>query len=49
MYMPILCCYYFPAGLLKTYHAKNEYCLFSDMAQGFQVFVSIISQLEEEV
>ncbi|KAG2660750.1 hypothetical protein PVAP13_1KG441200 [Panicum virgatum] len=36
-------------GLLKTYHAKNEYCLFSDMAQGFQVFASIISQLEEEV
>ncbi|CAD6249886.1 unnamed protein product [Miscanthus lutarioriparius] len=35
-------------GLLKTYHAKNEYCLFSDMAQGFQVFLSIISQLEEE-
>ncbi|KAL6911756.1 hypothetical protein ACP4OV_000561 [Aristida adscensionis] len=36
-------------GLLKTYHAKNEYCLFSDMAQGFQVFVSIIAQLEAEV
>jgi acetylornithine deacetylase len=46
--MSILYRYYFPAGLLKTYHAKNEYCLFSDMAQGFQVFVSIISQLEEE-
>uniref|UniRef100_A0A0E0NJG8 Acetylornithine deacetylase n=1 Tax=Oryza rufipogon TaxID=4529 RepID=A0A0E0NJG8_ORYRU len=36
-------------GLLKTYHAKNEYCLFSDMAQGFQVFLSIISQLEADV
>ncbi|CAM0944805.1 unnamed protein product [Alopecurus aequalis] len=35
-------------GLLKTYHAKNEYCLFPDMAQGFQVFVSIISQLEAD-
>ncbi|XP_068650441.1 acetylornithine deacetylase [Aristolochia californica] len=35
-------------GLLSTYHAKNEYCLFSDMSQGFQVFVSIISQLEED-
>ncbi|KAG9452136.1 hypothetical protein H6P81_005040 [Aristolochia fimbriata] len=34
-------------GLMSTYHAKNEYCLFSDMCQGFKVFVSIISQLEE--
>ncbi|KAJ3680660.1 hypothetical protein LUZ60_016938 [Juncus effusus] len=35
-------------GIMNTYHAKNEYCLFSDMAQGYQVFVSIISQLEED-
>ncbi|KAK1326526.1 hypothetical protein QJS10_CPA01g02911 [Acorus calamus] len=35
-------------GLMSTYHAKNEYCLFSDMCQGFQVFVSIISQLEDD-
>ncbi|KAK9120733.1 hypothetical protein Syun_018350 [Stephania yunnanensis] len=35
-------------GLMATYHAKNEYCLFSDMCQGFQVFVSIISQLEND-
>ncbi|KAL5724360.1 acetylornithine deacetylase [Ranunculus cassubicifolius] len=35
-------------GLMATYHAKNEYCLFSDMCQGFQVFVSIISQLEDD-
>ncbi|MQL88898.1 hypothetical protein Taro_021462 [Colocasia esculenta] len=35
-------------GLMATYHAKNEYCLFSDMSQGFRVFVSIISQLEED-
>lgn len=35
-------------GIMATYHAKNEYCLFSDMCQGFQVFVSIISQLEED-
>jgi len=49
VYARLICCYYLPAGLLKTYHAKNEYCLFSDMAQGFQVFASIISQLEEEV
>ncbi|KAH0974298.1 hypothetical protein GBA52_016197 [Prunus armeniaca] len=34
-------------GLMATYHAKNEYCLFSDMSQGYQVFVSIISQLED--
>ncbi|KAI5327640.1 hypothetical protein L3X38_027036 [Prunus dulcis] len=34
-------------GLMATYHAKNEYCLFSDMHQGYQVFVSIISQLED--
>ncbi|XP_072988179.1 acetylornithine deacetylase [Typha latifolia] len=35
-------------GIMDTYHAKNEHCLFSDMSQGFQVFVSIISQLEED-
>ncbi|XP_020589779.1 acetylornithine deacetylase [Phalaenopsis equestris] len=35
-------------GIMDTYHAKNEYCLFSDMCQGFQVFLSIISQLEED-
>ncbi|CAN6678067.1 unnamed protein product [Malus baccata var. baccata] len=34
-------------GLMATYHAKNEYCLFSDMRQGYQVFVSVISQLED--
>ncbi|PKA60079.1 IAA-amino acid hydrolase ILR1-like 1 [Apostasia shenzhenica] len=35
-------------GIMATYHAKNEYCIFSDMCQGFEVFVSIISQLEED-
>ncbi|KAI3997896.1 hypothetical protein MKX01_036798 [Papaver californicum] len=35
-------------GLLATYHAKNEYCLLSDMCQGYEVFVSIISQLEDD-
>ncbi|PIA39925.1 hypothetical protein AQUCO_02600400v1 [Aquilegia coerulea] len=35
-------------GLMATYHAKNEYCLFSDMSQGFEVFVSVISQLEDD-
>nr|DAD18121.1 TPA_asm: hypothetical protein HUJ06_019584 [Nelumbo nucifera] len=34
-------------GLMATYHAKNEYCLLSDMSQGFEVFTSIISQLED--
>ncbi|XP_022736232.1 acetylornithine deacetylase-like [Durio zibethinus] len=34
-------------GLMSTYHAKNEYCLLSDMCQGYQVFTSIISQLED--
>ncbi|CAG7883780.1 unnamed protein product [Brassica rapa] len=35
-------------GLMATYHAKNEYCLLSDMCQGFDVFVKIISQLEQD-
>ncbi|KAJ7952678.1 acetylornithine deacetylase [Quillaja saponaria] len=34
-------------GLMSTYHAKNEYCLLADMCQGYRVFVSIISQLED--
>ncbi|XP_068305317.1 acetylornithine deacetylase-like isoform X2 [Pyrus communis] len=34
-------------GLMATYHAKNEYCLFTDMRQGYQVFISMISQLED--
>ncbi|XP_031502054.1 acetylornithine deacetylase [Nymphaea colorata] len=34
-------------GLMSTYHAKNEYCLLPDMEQGFRIFVSIISRLEE--
>ncbi|ERN09318.1 hypothetical protein AMTRI_Chr13g115570 [Amborella trichopoda] len=35
-------------GLMATYHAKNEYCLLSDMCQGFQVFTNIITQLEDD-
>ncbi|PIN04864.1 Metalloexopeptidase [Handroanthus impetiginosus] len=35
-------------GLTEVYHANNEYCNFSDMAQGYAVFVRIISQLEED-
>ncbi|KAG4973110.1 hypothetical protein JHK87_029931 [Glycine soja] len=34
-------------GLMATYHAQNEYCLFTDMSQGYRVFARIISQLEE--
>ncbi|KAI7729429.1 hypothetical protein M8C21_010267 [Ambrosia artemisiifolia] len=34
-------------GLMDTYHADNEYCLLSDMGQGYQVFASIIAQLED--
>ncbi|KAF7828567.1 acetylornithine deacetylase [Senna tora] len=34
-------------GLMATYHAKNEYCLFQDMSQGYRVFASIIAQLED--
>ncbi|GMH09219.1 hypothetical protein Nepgr_011059 [Nepenthes gracilis] len=34
-------------GLTATYHAKNEYCLLSDMCQGYRVFASVISQLED--
>ncbi|KAL4373009.1 hypothetical protein AHAS_Ahas05G0038900 [Arachis hypogaea] len=35
-------------GLMATYHAQNEYCLFTDMSQGYRVFASIIAQLEED-
>ncbi|KAL0738092.1 hypothetical protein Bca4012_014302 [Brassica carinata] len=35
-------------GLMATYHAENEYCLLTDMCQGFDVFVRIISQLEQD-
>ncbi|TMW96787.1 hypothetical protein EJD97_006773 [Solanum chilense] len=34
-------------GLMATYHAKNEYCLLSDMCQGYRVFASVIAQLED--
>ncbi|KAG7036186.1 Acetylornithine deacetylase [Cucurbita argyrosperma subsp. argyrosperma] len=35
-------------GLTATYHANDEYCNYSDMANGYKVFASIISQLEED-
>ncbi|XLR53556.1 hypothetical protein HN51_021817 [Arachis hypogaea] len=35
-------------GLMDTYHAQNEYCLFTDMSQGYRIFASIIAQLEED-
>lgn len=34
-------------GLMATYHARNEYCLLSDMCQGYKVFVHVIDQLED--
>ncbi|KAL8244553.1 hypothetical protein R6Q59_010811 [Mikania micrantha] len=34
-------------GLMDTYHANDEYCLLSDMGQGYQVFTGIIALLEE--
>ncbi|KAL9231200.1 hypothetical protein vseg_006457 [Gypsophila vaccaria] len=34
-------------GLTATYHARNEYCLLSDMCEGYRVFASVIAQLEE--
>ncbi|KAL1805397.1 hypothetical protein DCAR_0831004 [Daucus carota subsp. sativus] len=34
-------------GLMATYHAKNEYCLLSDMCQGYKVFANVIDQLED--
>uniref|UniRef100_A0A1S3CQ45 Peptidase M20 dimerisation domain-containing protein n=1 Tax=Cucumis melo TaxID=3656 RepID=A0A1S3CQ45_CUCME len=34
-------------GLTDTYHADNEYCYYSHMANGYKVFASIISQFEE--
>ncbi|XP_072962035.1 acetylornithine deacetylase-like [Typha angustifolia] len=33
-------------GINDVYHANDEYCLFSDMSQGYEVFVRIISKLE---
>lgn len=31
-------------GLMPVYHAKNEYCLLSDFAQGFRVLANIVHQ-----
>jgi acetylornithine deacetylase len=31
----------------STYHADNEYCLFSDMEKGFRILLGVISQLED--
>jgi len=35
-------------GLTAVYHADNEYCLFTDMSQGYRVFSRIIDLLEED-
>ncbi|XP_074317751.1 acetylornithine deacetylase-like [Silene latifolia] len=34
-------------GLTATYHARNEYCFLSDMCEGYRVFASVITQLED--
>jgi len=36
-------------GLAKVYHGTNEYCLISDMAQGYKIFSRIITILNETV
>ena len=33
-------------GLMKTYHADNEFCLYSDMANGFKILLGVIGELE---
>ena len=33
-------------GLMKTYHADNEFCLLSDMAKGFRILRGVIAELE---
>lgn len=36
-----------PCSPRSTYHADNEYCLFSDMQKGFRILVGVISDLED--
>ena len=33
-------------GLMKTYHADNEYCLLSDQEKGFKILRGVIANLE---
>ena len=33
-------------GLMSTYHADNEFALLSDMSNGLDILVQVISQLE---
>jgi len=33
-------------GLMKTYHADNEFALLSDMAKGFRVLLGVVAKLE---
>ena len=33
-------------GRMDAYHADNEYCLLSDMSNGFDILVQVVSQLE---
>lgn len=44
-----LVCVFGCAGLMSTYHARNEYCLLSDLKKGFKVLTNVIALLEEWV
>lgn len=33
-------------GLMKTYHADNEFCLLSDMEKGFRILLGVVDELE---
>jgi len=33
-------------GLMKTYHADNEFCLLSDMEKGFRILKGVIAHME---
>ena len=34
-------------GLMKTYHADNEFCLLSDMEKGFRILRGMIAEVED--
>ena len=33
-------------GLMKTYHADNEFCLLSDMEKGFRILCGVVDHME---
>ena len=34
-------------GLMKTYHADNEFCKLSDMEKGFRILRGMIAEVED--